>query len=309
MLLSVGSVACGENKDVLGEDVQQARKNTSKRCGSKSGQKKGASSKSRKEIEYVNRRKDVSKSKEPPSPAKHCLDVEEATQNAPSNLSSHLRSNTTASQEQKNVLEQPDNEGIITACTADPVDTIVATNQTIFQQNTPMREIMHCQDVDTIIPDASHSFSVKLKPEIRANRRHNFVLVELTYASSMQLQNFFVTASLSDEKGIVRGCSSKKNTRFMYKKELNQCNLNALFLQDVKKKDESLSHSQTISFRVRVEPSSAIEPPGELTMDVRYTDAQMGEAHTYTVTKRVSLDVQAKSPRLQKHVKRTSSKQ
>lgn len=333
VLLGIGSVACGEDRDVVEEEEQKTGPSTGKGNKRKSGQKKGANGKRGEEVLHAVGSKDVPRQEEATKTTSTCLTsssshtsghatrgagsaetahpfvtAEEATTNAYGNLSSQASSNTTAPQGNKDAREQPNNGHQAAVCTAVPVDDMVPTNPSSAQQGTPEDDMMHSQDVDTTVQtDTSHTFSIELKPETHGNSTCNFVLVALTHTIGMQLRDFSVTASLPDIKGIVRGGSGRKGTSFIYNKELNQCNLQDLFLQDVKKKDDSLTgDKRAVSFRVKVQPSATIKPGKKymLTIEIRYTDGHL--CNVYAETVQTLLEVPSKNQSPKKHAKRTT---
>ncbi len=153
----------------------------------------------------------------------------------------------------------------------------------------------------------SEAFTVTLKGEKRSNGVRNFALVTIKPSSSgMKLKEFAVTAHLENDLGVVNGSSGRNDSGFVYGKDLNNCNLEKLFLTNKQsnclgENDAHFAQGGEVAFRIAVEPGATVRPDDQytLTMKVAYTGS-----NPHTETRRETLTAPKASP--VKGPKRTS---
>jgi hypothetical protein len=127
-------------------------------------------------------------------------------------------------------------------------------------------------------------FGVKLSD---VTRKRNFVIVSITPGSSgMMLKDFFVTASLADNEGTVTGSSGRNGNNFVYGKELNNCNLDKLFLTSKKSNclganDTCFEQGKKVSFKIEAIPNTSIKEGDQYTLTVKI-ERKGSNPHTET---------------------------
>jgi ribosomal protein S19 len=182
---------------------------------------------------------------------------------------------------------------------------------------TPNREVLHTSSAQiTDPPDsttaassdnagtsaqkpASHQFTVTPKEEKSGNSMKNFVLVTIKPSSNgMKLKEFAVTASLLDKKGTVMGSSGKNGNNFVYRKKLNNCNLEEIFLANKQsnclgKNDACFAQGEEVTFRIEVIPCEKTTPGKQYTLTIK---VERKGSHPHTETKSIPLTTPKKSP-------------
>ena len=127
---------------------------------------------------------------------------------------------------------------------------------------------------------ASDPFAVVLRDEKRSgNVKKNFVLVTIQPSDKgMALKDFVVTASLSDKNGTsdnsgtIEVSSDKYQNSFNYYSIQSGRNLENIFLTDetcLGRNNKSFSDGASVSFKMRIGPSSLITPGDSYTLTVK----------------------------------------
>jgi hypothetical protein len=146
----------------------------------------------------------------------------------------------------------------------------------------------------------SEGFAVMLKKDgTRDDSVRNFVLVTIKPNNSgMKLKEFAVTAHLENDLGVASGSSGKNANGFVYGKELNNCNLEKLFLTNNQsncreENDAHFAQGGEVAFKIAIKPSATIRPRDQytLTVKVAYTGS-----NPHTETQRTTLTAPLKSP-------------
>jgi hypothetical protein len=108
-----------------------------------------------------------------------------------------------------------------------------------------------------------------------ATRKRNLVIVSIEPGSSgMMLEDFFITASLEDNKGVVSGnMGEKKGSNLIYDVALQDRCLEVLFLQSpsscLGKNDTRFGQGKKVSFRLEAMPGAAVKTGDKYTLTVK----------------------------------------
>ncbi len=115
-------------------------------------------------------------------------------------------------------------------------------------------------------------FSLELED---VTQKRNLVTVKITPGSpGMNLGEFFVTASLSDNQSGIKGSSAKMKKGFVYNETLNNCHLEKLFLTNKQsgclgKDDTHFAQGGKVAFRIEVKPGASVKQGDKYTLTVK----------------------------------------
>ena len=111
-------------------------------------------------------------------------------------------------------------------------------------------------------------------------RINNFVAIKITPGSpSMNAEDFFVTASIVNNNGIVKGAAANKKKGSKYTAELKDCNVATLSYTTLKPKQDN--QGSPIKFKVNVMPDATIRKGDSYTLDVKI-ERKVRNSHTET---------------------------
>ena len=120
-------------------------------------------------------------------------------------------------------------------------------------------------------------------------KKRNFVVVSITPGSSgMMLGEFFVTVSLEDDKGIVRGSSGRNTKGLVYDSPLDKQCLEKLFLTNKQseclgKDDTCFKQGKQVSFKIEATPNTSVKEYDRYTLTVK-VEREGSNPHTETTS-------------------------
>ncbi len=164
------------------------------------------------------------------------------------------------------------------------------------------------QEGNLIDPD---KFALEVKEIYKNQGADNTITVNITPGSpGMCLGEFFVTASLADNMGIVRGSSNRGANGFLCESTLDEQRLENLFLTNQQsyclgKEDTHFAQGKQVAFRIKAIPGAAIKKGDTYTLNVK-VERKGSHPHTETNSTVLTVKRDRKNPKKQTEEASTS---